>query len=350
MALGFLGRDADHPHRRENCGAPVGISAPPRIGVRSRAAYEAERLMQWATGRPSVTPVKASTISPVPAARRPDAAAGVAAGGRLKDGGAGDAAAPAKASFFRDAAPCGSRRCGGSVERGSGRAGDGRARRPTRGPGPSPCCASCACRPARARRPRRASCPGTGPRGGSGEIYAPEALHQWGTTRPGIFIGGRSRATTSAAPDGATLLGVAEVPLSKGVDDAAAFAPEWMGPPPIRQERHCRNADGKVWGKRCLLEPAPPTPALRSRGAARVEALEGELEVPPFEGRRRRPSRSPTRATTSSAWASCRGCEARWVTASSRRIAAGLRAPGGAVPRLGRVVAARGLARGLRRA
>ena len=55
-----------HPHRREKPSGRLSTSAPPRIGVRSRAAYEAERLMQWATGRPSVTPVKASTVSPVP--------------------------------------------------------------------------------------------------------------------------------------------------------------------------------------------------------------------------------------------------------------------------------------------
>ena len=89
-----------HPHRREKPSGRLSASAPPRIGVRSRAAYEAERLMQWATGRPSVTPVKASTVSPVPepVVQTPPAA-GVPAGGRLKKE-VPATPPPAKAPFF----------------------------------------------------------------------------------------------------------------------------------------------------------------------------------------------------------------------------------------------------------
>ena len=56
----------------------LSTSAPPRVGLRSRAVYEAERLVQWATGRPSpVAPPAARTPGPAPDDDRdaPEAAA-----------------------------------------------------------------------------------------------------------------------------------------------------------------------------------------------------------------------------------------------------------------------------------
>ena len=118
------------------------------------------------------------------------------------------------------------------------------------------------------------------------ELYAPEAASVGDDAARDIYRRAVEGDDLGLAPDGATLLGVAEVPLSKvSVDDAAAFAPDgWVHlNPPGSDTAETPTPRVRL---RCLLEPAPPTPALRSaslRRRARVEALEGELEVPPFE-------------------------------------------------------------------
>jgi hypothetical protein len=275
-----------HPHRREKPSGRLSTSAPPRIGVRSRAAYEAERLMQWATGRPSVTPVKASNISPVPepVVQTPPPPGSPRAVDVKKDVPA--TPPPGKAPFFGTPH---------HAEADVAAAASTRFRACWRRKGEKAYARAWSVPVLRELRVSAGAGPAAAPRvvpwdRAAGrlrvELYAPEAASVGDDAARDIYRRAVEGDDLGLAPDGATLLGVAEVPLSKvSVDDAAAFAPDgWVRlNPPGSDTAETPTPRVRL---RCLLEPAPPTPSLQSaslRRRARVEALESELEVPPFE-------------------------------------------------------------------
>ena len=336
MALGLVGRDAAPAPPREAV-APIDVGAA-GIGVRSRAAYEAERLMQWATGRPSVTPVKASNISPVPEPVVRPPPPGSPRAVDVKGGGGAAAGGPRSSRRRTMRKPLRRQR-----RRASGRAGDGRAE-PTRAWSVPVLrgCVSAGAGPAAAPR----VVPWDRARGGAASAL--RARGGIGGGRRGGFIGGRSRATTSGWPPTARRCSASPVPWPRWRRRRGGLRPTagHLNPPGAtlpaptprvrlrcllgrrRRRRRCgqrrcgaarRGPGGEL---ECRFE-APPSPAVQVADEGDDVVDVGVLSPLPAGA-----GRSP----------------------SSRRICCRTTCAWGAVPRFGRVVAARGLARGLRRA
>ena len=273
--------DPKPPHRRGKPSGRLSTSAPPRIGVRSRAAYEAERLMQWAGS--VVSPAKAQSPVPEPVVPPPPPPPGSP---RAPAGPEVPATPPPSKPPFFGAAPV------LTAEAETAAAASTRFRASWRRRGEKAYARAWSVPVLRELRVSAGAGPAAAPRvvpwdRAAGrlrvELYAPEAFDAPDNIARDIHR--RAFDGDDPAPDGAALLGVAEVPLSEvSMDDAAAFA--WDGWVPLTPPGGGGAGPTPRVKLRCLLEPAPRAPALRSaslRRRARVEALEGELEVPPVE-------------------------------------------------------------------